>query len=100
MDAAVAVIEIPLMISAVVEVPAGVFRSPITLLFTLVTPETMLIPKTLPPAFVAVRLAILFLLNVIPEPPVWYIPLMLDAPVVVRPVTELPYTFKPLLKDA
>ena len=58
------------MISAEVLVPIGVFKSPMTLLVTVETPEIMLIPNTELPAFEPVRLAILFLLILMPVPPV------------------------------
>ena len=58
------------MMSAVVLVPIGVFKSPITLLVIVEIPETTLIPNTELPAFEPVRLAILFLLKMIPVPPV------------------------------
>ena len=64
------VIDMPRMISADVLVPVGVFKSPITLLVIVELPETILMPNTELPAFEPVRLAILFLLILMPVPPV------------------------------
>ena len=77
------------MISVEVLDPDGVFKSPMTLLVIVVIPELTLIPNTELPALDPVRLAILFLLTLIPVPPVRNNPLKFEAPVVVKAVIEL-----------